>query len=142
MTRTLIIESGQKPTEEQLKEVEEAKKSPINFDEDCGELSPAMMKAFKSAVVQRNRKKKAQEFEGRILFPQYPPNLKKSQIGNFRKQNEFSPKIKLGECSRKGIDIGQLKITGKPVKYIVLGICDQNTKRRKFAKQMERLKRM
>ena len=40
MTRTLIIESGQKPTEEQLKEVEEAKKSPINFDEDCGELSP------------------------------------------------------------------------------------------------------
>ncbi len=25
MTRTLIIESGQKPTEEQLKEVEEAK---------------------------------------------------------------------------------------------------------------------
>ena len=59
MTRTLIIESGQKPTEEQLKEIEEAKKSPINFDEDCGELSPAMMKAFKSAVVQRNRKKKA-----------------------------------------------------------------------------------
>lgn len=39
--------------------VEEEKKSPINFDEDCGELSPAMMKAFKSAVVQRNRKKKA-----------------------------------------------------------------------------------
>ncbi len=59
MTRTFIIESGQKLTEEQLKEVEEAKKSPINFDEDCEELSPAMMKAFKSAVVQRNRKKKA-----------------------------------------------------------------------------------
>ena len=39
--------------------VEEAKKSPINFDEDCEELSPAMMKAFKSAVVQRNRRKKA-----------------------------------------------------------------------------------
>lgn len=34
-------------------------KEPINFDEDCEELSPAMMKAFKSAVVQRNRKKKA-----------------------------------------------------------------------------------
>ena len=59
MTRTLIIEDGQKPTEEQLKEVEEAKKSPICFGEDCEELSPAMMKAFKSAVVQRNRKKKA-----------------------------------------------------------------------------------
>lgn len=59
MTRTLTIENGQGPTEEQLKEVEEAKKHPIVFDEDCQELSPAMMKAFKSAVVQRNRKKKA-----------------------------------------------------------------------------------
>ncbi len=59
MTRTFIIENGQKPTEEQLKEIEEAKKSPVVFDEDCKELSPAMMKAFKSAVVQRNRKKKA-----------------------------------------------------------------------------------
>lgn len=29
------------------------------FDEDCQELSPAMMKAFKSAVAQRNRRKKA-----------------------------------------------------------------------------------
>ena len=76
MTRTLIIESGQKPTEEQLKEVEEAKKSPINFDEDCGELSPAMMKAFKSAVVQRNRKKKAQKFWEKNFIPQYPPNGK------------------------------------------------------------------
>lgn len=59
MTRTFIIENGQMPTEEQLKEVEEAKKHPIVFDEDCQELSPAMMKAFKSAVVQRNRRKKA-----------------------------------------------------------------------------------
>ena len=59
MTKTFIIESGQKPTEEQLKEVVEAQKSPIVFDEDCEELSPAMMKAFQSAVIQRNRKKKA-----------------------------------------------------------------------------------
>ncbi len=59
MTKTFIIENGQKPTEEQLKEVEEAKKHPIIFDKDCQELSPAMMKAFKSAVIQRNRNKKA-----------------------------------------------------------------------------------
>ena len=58
MIKTLIIKNGQKPTEEQLKEVEEAKKSPIIFDEDCDEFSPAMMKAFRSAVVQRNSKKK------------------------------------------------------------------------------------
>lgn len=59
MTKTYIIENGQGPTEEQFREIEEAKKPPITFDEDCEELSPAMMKAFKSAVVQRNRKKKA-----------------------------------------------------------------------------------
>lgn len=59
MIKTLIIENGQKPTAEQLKEVEEARKYPIVFDEDCQELSPAMKKAFKSAVVQRNRNKKA-----------------------------------------------------------------------------------
>ncbi len=59
MTRTYIIEKGQKPTEEQLQEVMEAKKQPIVFDEDSPELSPAMYKAFKSSVIQRNRKKNA-----------------------------------------------------------------------------------
>lgn len=59
MIRTLTIEKGQKPTEEQLEEIREAQKSPIVFDEDCQELSPAMMKAFRSAVVQRNRKQKS-----------------------------------------------------------------------------------
>ncbi len=59
MTRTFIIENGQKLTQEQLKEIEEAQNSPVVFDEDCEELSPAMMKAFKSAVVQSNRRKKA-----------------------------------------------------------------------------------
>ena len=57
MTKTLTIEPGQKLTESQLAEIEEAKKSPIVFDEDCEELSPAMMKAFKSAVNQRNQRK-------------------------------------------------------------------------------------
>lgn len=59
MTETLTINKGQRPTEEQLKEVEEAKKYPITFDNDCPELSPAMMKAFKSAVIQRNKRKNA-----------------------------------------------------------------------------------
>jgi hypothetical protein len=59
MTKTLTINKGQRLTDEQLREVEEAKKYPITFDEDCEELSPAMIKAFKSAVVQRNRKKNA-----------------------------------------------------------------------------------
>lgn len=59
MTKTFIIDSEQKPAEKRLKEIEDAKNNSIVFDEDCEELSPAMIKAFKSAVVQRNRKKKA-----------------------------------------------------------------------------------
>lgn len=59
MTRTFIIDKGQKPTKEQLQEVIEARKQPIVFDEDSPELSPAMYKAFKSSVIQRNRKKNA-----------------------------------------------------------------------------------
>ena len=38
MIKTFTIEPGQCPTEEQIKEVEEAKKYPITFDEDCEEL--------------------------------------------------------------------------------------------------------
>ena len=59
MIRTYIIEKGQKPTKEQLEEVEEAKKYPVVPDSDCEELSPAMIKAFRSAVIMRNRRKKA-----------------------------------------------------------------------------------
>lgn len=59
MTRTFIIDKGQKPTKEQLQEVIEARKQPIVFDEDSPELSPAMYKAIKCSVIQRNRKKNA-----------------------------------------------------------------------------------
>lgn len=57
ISRSYTIKPGQKPTEEQLREIEEAAKRPIVPDEDCPELSPAMRKAFKCAVVQRNRRK-------------------------------------------------------------------------------------
>ena len=40
MIKRLAVTKGQEPTLEQLKEVEEAKKYPIEFDEDCPELSP------------------------------------------------------------------------------------------------------
>lgn len=59
MTKTFIINKGQQPTDEQLQEVMDAKKKPIIFDDDSPELSPAMYKAFKSSVIQRNRKKNA-----------------------------------------------------------------------------------
>lgn len=56
MTKTFTIKSGQRPTEDQLREVAEAKKNPVVFDEDSPPMSQAMYKAFKSAVVQRNRR--------------------------------------------------------------------------------------
>ena len=58
MTKTFIINPGEKLTEKQLREKKKKKMHPITFDKDCEELSPAMMKAFKSATVQRNRRKK------------------------------------------------------------------------------------
>lgn len=58
MTRTFTIEKGQSPTKEQLDEVREAAKREVTFDEDAPELSPAMYKAFKCSVAQRNRRKK------------------------------------------------------------------------------------
>ena len=58
MTRTFTIKKGQKPTQEQLDEVKAAAGQEIQFDEDSPELSPAMFKAFKCSVAQRNRRKK------------------------------------------------------------------------------------
>ena len=58
MTRTFTIKDGQTPTQEQLEEVKAAAKREIQFDEDSLELSPAMYKAFRCTVTQRNRKKK------------------------------------------------------------------------------------
>ena len=47
----------QKPTKEQLEEVEAAAKREIVFDEDCPELTPALIKAFKCSAAYRNRAK-------------------------------------------------------------------------------------
>lgn len=58
MTKTFIIKDGQVPTQGQLEEVRAAAKREIQFDEDCPELSPAMFKALRCSVTQRNRNKK------------------------------------------------------------------------------------
>ena len=55
MIVSYIPPKDRKLTEEQMRELEEAKKHPIVYDEDCPELSPAMMKAMRCAVAQRNR---------------------------------------------------------------------------------------
>lgn len=57
MIRTVTLDRNQKPTEEQIRQIEEAAKQEIVFDEDSPELTPAMEKAFRLAAKSRNRQK-------------------------------------------------------------------------------------
>ncbi|HIU78462.1 MAG TPA: hypothetical protein IAB09_03450 [Candidatus Avilachnospira avicola] len=59
MIKTYTLNPGDKPTKEQIKEVEEAKKHPIVFDEDCPELSPALIKVYKDSAKNIKHRKKA-----------------------------------------------------------------------------------
>jgi hypothetical protein len=54
MTRTVTLDRNQKPTEAQIKQIEEAAKREIVFDEDSPEMTPAMEKAFRLAAKNRN----------------------------------------------------------------------------------------
>mgnify|MGYP006916075573 CR=1 FL=1 len=54
------IKIGQKPTEDQVAEIEEAKKKPIVFDDDCPEITeennPKLYEAMMQAVIERNQR--------------------------------------------------------------------------------------
>lgn len=52
--KTVTLARNKKPTEEQIKQIEEATKREIVFDEDSPELTPAMEKAFRLAAKNRN----------------------------------------------------------------------------------------
>ncbi len=54
MIRTVTLARNQKPTEEQIRQIEESEKREIVFDEDSPELTPAMEKAFRLAAKNRN----------------------------------------------------------------------------------------
>ena len=58
MIRTVTLNRGQKPTEEQIRQIEEAAKREIVFDEDSPERTPAMEKAFRLAAKNRNTQRK------------------------------------------------------------------------------------
>lgn len=58
MIRTVTLDRNQKPTDEQIRQIEEASKKEIIFDEDSPELTPAMEKAFRLAAKNRNTHKK------------------------------------------------------------------------------------
>ena len=55
--KTITLDRNKKPTEEQIKQIEEATKREIVFDEDSPELTPAMEKAFRLAAKNRNTQK-------------------------------------------------------------------------------------
>ncbi len=54
IVRTVIM-PGQKPTEEQIREIKEAAKRPVVPDEDCPELTPEQYAEM--AEIARNRRK-------------------------------------------------------------------------------------
>ena len=58
MIRTATLDRDQKPTKEQIRQIEEAAKREIVFDEDSPELTPAMEKAFRLAAKNRNTQRK------------------------------------------------------------------------------------
>ncbi|MBQ2276737.1 MAG: hypothetical protein U0L23_01915 [Lachnospiraceae bacterium] len=58
MIKKVTLDRNQKPTEEQIKQINEAAKKEIHFDEDSPELTPAMEKAFKLAAKNRNTQRK------------------------------------------------------------------------------------
>ena len=58
MIRTVTLNRNQKPTEKQIRQIEDAAKREIVFDEDSPELTPAMEKAFRLAAKNRNTQKK------------------------------------------------------------------------------------
>lgn len=67
MIRTVTLDKIQKPTEEQIKQIREAAKKEIVFDEDSPELTPAMEKAFRLAVKNRNTQRKTNILERKLL---------------------------------------------------------------------------
>lgn len=58
MIRTVTLDRNQKPTKEQIRQIEEAAKREIVFDEDSHELTPAMEKAFRLSAKNRNTQQK------------------------------------------------------------------------------------
>ena len=51
---SFTLTSDMKPTDSQLEMIQKASKKPIVYEDDCPELTPQMIEAFKKAANQRN----------------------------------------------------------------------------------------
>ena len=58
MIKTVTLDRDQRPTEEMIREIREAAKREIVFDEDSPEMTPAMEKAVRLAAKNRNTQRK------------------------------------------------------------------------------------
>ena len=58
MIKKVILDRNQQLTAEQIRQIEEAAKREIVFDEDSPELTPAMETAFRLAGKNRNTQRK------------------------------------------------------------------------------------
>lgn len=58
MIKTVTLDRDQKPTDEMIREIQEAAKREIVFDEDSPEMTPAMEKAFRLAAKNRNTQRR------------------------------------------------------------------------------------
>ena len=72
--KTVIIESGQKPTKEQLKETREAAKQEINFDD-----APDLTKEQYAEMAEQARKKRAAKIKPVVSLRIDPDTLKKAK---------------------------------------------------------------
>ena len=57
MIKRATLDRNQKPTDEQIQMIENAKSLSPVFDDDSPEMTPAMEKAFRLAAKNRNRQK-------------------------------------------------------------------------------------
>lgn len=72
---TYTLRPGQQPTEKQIKEVIEASKHPITFDDDCPELTTEQLSHFKRAADTKQETAKKQSVTVQIT----PQALKKAK---------------------------------------------------------------
>ena len=66
MIVTYNLKKGQKPTEEQLREVREAAKHEIVFDEDSPEYSLEQLREYRDAAIKKRGEK---PIEHACMFP-------------------------------------------------------------------------
>jgi uncharacterized protein (DUF4415 family) len=66
---TITIKAGQKPTKEQVKEIREAVKLPINYTADCPASTPEALAEFAAMAreLRRNRRKTMPSVTIRIM---------------------------------------------------------------------------